>query len=171
MWSEVRDESWIETGFLAIPLEDPQKTISQFLSDLDRRDTHQSQAEVERSMQVWRRVLDYTIKMLLYLATGEAQVIHDRAYSDASRNLGGLGKRRRAERLAQIELLYDRHVVGPPVLDELRHEPSSGHDAHREVRGHWRRPHFKMQPHGPQRSLRKLVFIGPTVVRPDRLGL
>ncbi|WP_244125816.1 hypothetical protein [Burkholderia gladioli] len=171
MWSEVRDESWIETGFLAIPLEDPQKTISQFLSDLDRRDTHQSQAEVERSIQVWRRVLDYTIKMLLYLATGEAQVIHDRAYSDASRNLGGLGKRRRAERLAQIELLYDRHVVGPPVLDELRHEPSSGHDAHREVRGHWRRPHFKMQPHGPQRSLRKLVFIGPTVVRPDRLGL
>ncbi|WP_186079983.1 hypothetical protein [Burkholderia gladioli] len=35
MWSEVRDESWIETGFLAIPLEDPKKTISQFLADID----------------------------------------------------------------------------------------------------------------------------------------
>lgn len=59
MWSEVRDESWIETGFLAIPLEDPQKTISQFLADIDGGTTHQPLAEVERSMQVWRRVLDY----------------------------------------------------------------------------------------------------------------
>lgn len=171
MWSEVRDESWIETGFLAIPLQDPQKTISQFLAQSDEGEAYHPQAEVQRSMQIWRRVLDYTIKMLLYLATGEARIVHDRAFSDAPRNLGGLGKRKRAERLAQIELLYDRHVVGPAVLDMLPYEPSSENDTHREVRGHWRRPHFKMQPHGPQRSLRKLVFIGPTVVRPDRLGL
>ncbi|PFW70258.1 hypothetical protein COL27_28430, partial [Bacillus sp. AFS075960] len=119
----------------------------------------------------WRRVLDYAIKMLLYLAAGEARVVQNCAYTNAPRDLSGLGKRKRTERLAQIEMLYDRHVIGPAVLDEsaLPSVPTAG--PHREVRGHWRRPHFKMQPHGPKRSLRKLVFIGPTLVRADRLGL
>lgn len=174
MWSEVRDENWIETGFLAIPLGDPQKTIRQYLDETDSQVEQEHGAKTDRvaaSMQIWRRVLDYTIKMLLYLATGEAQVVHDRAYTNAPRNFSGLGKRKRTERLAQIELLYDRHVVGPAVLDTLPYETSTADGVHREVRGHWRRPHFKMQPHGPQSSLRKLVFIGPTVVRPDRLGL
>ncbi|CAM2191104.1 protein of unknown function [Paraburkholderia kururiensis] len=40
-----------------------------------------------------------------------------------------------------------------------------------EKRGHWRRPHFRMQPYGPHSTLRKMVFIGPVVVRPGRLGL
>ncbi|MBR8206458.1 hypothetical protein KDW80_28245, partial [Burkholderia vietnamiensis] len=30
-------------------------------------------------------------------------------------------------------------------------------------------PHFKMQPHGPQSSLRKVIFVGPTIVRSDKL--
>ncbi|MEQ5844269.1 hypothetical protein N0A02_32935 (plasmid) [Paraburkholderia acidicola] len=171
MWSEVRDENWIETGFLAIPLDDPQKTISQFLEESDEQGEHQQPAEIARSIQIWRRVLDYTIKMLLYLASGEARVIHDRAYTNAPRNLSGLGRRKRTERLAQIELLYDRHVVGPAVLDTLPYERSLADDTNREVRGHWRRPHFRMQPHGPQASLRKLIFVGPTIVRADRLGL
>jgi hypothetical protein len=38
-----------------------------------------------------------------------------------------------------------------------------------EVSPHWRRGHFRMQTHGPQLSLRKVIFITPTVVRTDRL--
>lgn len=33
------------------------------------------------------------------------------------------------------------------------------------------RPHFRMQPYGPQAASRKLIFVGPTLVRPDRLRL
>ncbi|AJY40026.1 hypothetical protein BW21_4898 [Burkholderia humptydooensis] len=173
-WTEVRAESWLETGNLAIPLDDPQRTIRQFLDGIGADLTQKQEVDTDTiaaTVQHWRRVLDYAIKMLLYLATGEAQVVQDRAYTNAPRDFGGLGKRKRTERLAQIEMLYDRHVIGPAVLDasSLPSLPAEG--AHREVRGHWRRPHFKMQPHGPRRSLRKLVFIGPTLVRADRLSL
>lgn len=173
-WTDVRAEYWLETGFIAIPLGDPQKTIRQFLDDIGADLSREEQADADTiaaTVQHWRRVLDYAIKMLLYLATGEAQVVHDRAYTNAPRNFGGLGRRKREERLAQIEMLYDRHVIGPAVLDATLAPSSPSDGSHREVRGHWRRPHFKMQPHGPQRSLRKLVFIGPTLVRADRLGL
>ena len=119
----------------------------------------------------WESVLDYAIKMLLYLTVRDAHVVHDRAYSGASRDLSGLGKRRRAERLAEIEMLYDRYIVGPAILDVEAARSASGNEDNGEVRGHWRRAHFRMQPHGPQSSLRKLAFIGPTIVRPDRLAL
>lgn len=163
-WTDVRAEDWLETGYIAIPLDDPQKTIRQFLDDIGTDLTQKQQADADTiatTVQHWRRVLDYSIKMLLYLATGEAQVVQDRAYTTAPREFGGLGKRKRTERLAQIEMLYDRHVIGPAVLDAAPAPSSPSDGVHREVRGHWRRPHFKMQPHGPQRSLRKLVFIGP----------
>ncbi|MGB7988144.1 MAG: hypothetical protein WCF44_02030 [Candidatus Methylophosphatis roskildensis] len=41
---------------------------------------------------------------------------------------------------------------------------------HGEVSPHLRRGHFRMQPHGPQMSLRKVIFIAPTWVRADRLA-
>ncbi|AJY38298.1 hypothetical protein I6G56_00955 (plasmid) [Burkholderia humptydooensis] len=173
-WTDVRAESWLETGNIAIPLDDPQRTIRQFLDGIGADLTQKQEVDADTiaaTVQHWRRVLDYAIKMLLYLATGEAQVVQDRAYTNAPRDFGGLGKRKRTERLAQIEMLYDRHVIGPAVLDAAPAASSPSDGTHREVRGHWRRPHFKMQPHGPQRSLRKLVFIGPTLVRADRLGL
>ncbi|HEJ2443377.1 TPA: hypothetical protein SLZ45_004938 [Burkholderia multivorans] len=103
----------------------------------------------------------------------DAQVVADRAYSSAPRDVSGLGQRKRKERLALIEHLYDRHIVGPAVLDwehGVHAEADSG-APHHEKRGHWRRPHFKMQPHGPNSSLRKVIFVGPVIVRPDRLGL
>ncbi|WP_269145876.1 hypothetical protein [Burkholderia pseudomultivorans] len=40
---------------------------------------------------------------------------------------------------------------------------------HHEKSPHWRRSHFKMQPHGPQSSLRKVTFLGPMVARSDKL--
>lgn len=56
------------------------------------------------------------------------------------------------------------------LIAEAAEAVPEGGEQH-EVRGHGRRPHFRMQPHGPQSSLRKVSFIGPTIVRPDRLGL
>ncbi|MEC4775164.1 hypothetical protein [Burkholderia cenocepacia] len=110
-------------------------------------------------------------KMLLYLNARDAQVVQDRAYSNAPRHFPGLGKRKRTERLAEIEQLYDRHVVGPAILDAEAAGSVPSDSAQREVSDHWRRPHFRMQPYGPQAALRKLIFVGPTLVRPDRLGL
>ncbi|WP_372437194.1 hypothetical protein ACCM60_18875 [Pseudomonas chlororaphis subsp. aureofaciens] len=162
---------------LELPLADPSKTISQLLDEVltdQRADTDGPLMSVGRSAPVhqhWRTTLDYALKMLLYLSVRDAHVIPNRAYSEAPRNFAGLGKRKRAERMAEIEQLYDRYVIGPALLDAEVMTSMTSNDLGREVRSHWRRPHFKMQPYGPDAALRKLVFIGPTIVRADRLGL
>lgn len=45
-----------------------------------------------------------------------------------------------------------------------------GHRDCEEVSPYWRRGHFPMQTFGPQHSLRKVIFIAPTLVSADRLG-
>ncbi|KVH56248.1 hypothetical protein WS89_02170 [Burkholderia sp. MSMB1072] len=149
-----------------LPLDKPDRTIGALLDEVC------GSSETYQTLRAYlRESIDYAVKMLLYLKTRDAYVVHERPYSDASRSFPGLGQRKRNERLAEIDMLYDRHLIGPAILDveSAGSVPTEG-SVH-EVRGHWRRPHFRMQPHGPQASLRKLVFIGPTIVRPDRLGL
>jgi hypothetical protein len=50
-------------------------------------------------------------------------------------------------RLAEIELLYDRYIVGPAVLDAEASRSASAYGENVDVRGHWRHAHFRMQPH------------------------
>jgi len=160
----------IRTMVFDLRLDNAEKTILEDLEDACAVARSEGE-ETDESREHWRYTLDYVVKMLLYLSVRDANVTHDRAYTNAPRELSGLGRRKREERLAEIESLYDRHIVGPAILDAdaVSSLPSNGD--HHEVRGHWRRPHFRMQPHGPNASLRKLAFIGPTIVRPDRLGL
>ncbi|WP_199545047.1 hypothetical protein [Paraburkholderia kururiensis] len=156
---------------ITLPLEDPDRTIRELVDELFQRPAAGAMPDPPEAQQFWRDALDYAIKMMLYLNARDAQVVHDRAYSNAPRHFPGLGKRKRTERLAEIEQLYDRHVVGPAILDGEAAGSVPSDSVQREVSGHWRRPHFRMQPHGPQAALRKLIFVGPTLVRPDRLGL
>ncbi|MEJ8800136.1 hypothetical protein WKR88_28035 [Trinickia caryophylli] len=168
-WMGAFDEnSELYMEALNLPTGEPDKTLRQLIDE----EFGSASSENEQAKEIWRNALDYALKMLLYLNARDAQVVHDRAYSSAPRDFNGLGKRRRVERLAEIDMLYDKHIVGPAILDmaPVALLPPDCTE-HREVRGHWRRPHFKMQPHGPNASLRKLVFIGPTIVRSDRLGL
>ncbi len=170
----VGDERRIRLQLLEFLIDGSEQTIKS-LFDNTSATTWESEDPIEGtasgSRPYWESVLDYAIKMLLYLTVRDAYVVHDRAYTGASRNFSGLGKRRRAERLAEIEMLYDRYIVGPAILDAETARSTPGNGENGEVRGHWRRAHFRMQPHGPNSSLRKLAFIGPTIVRPDRLGL
>lgn len=41
----------------------------------------------------------------------------------------------------------------------------------KELSFHWRRGHWRMQPHGPLNSLRKQIFIAPVLVRKDLLNV
>ncbi|WP_322024843.1 hypothetical protein [Burkholderia sp. BCC1977] len=156
---------------ITLPLEDLDKTIRELVDELFQQPAADGMPDPPDAQQFWRDALNYAIKMLLYLNARDAQVVHDRAYSNAPRHFPGLGKRKRTERLAEIEQLYDRHVVGPAILDAEAAGSVPSDSVQREVSGHWRRPHFRMQPYGPEAALRKLIFVGPTLVRPDRLGL
>lgn len=123
----------------------------------------------DESHQHWRATLNYVVKLLLYLSLDGTQVIHERPFSLALRVFPGLGKRKRELKLAQIDQLYDRYVVGPSVWAEELAGHADGSSGH-SVSAHWRRGHFRLQPYGPQSSLRKLLFVMPMIVRADRLG-
>lgn len=153
------------------PQDDGQTVVDAFHHPLQRVSlrTHQPDPDLAVAYQRWKRPLDYAMKVLLYLAVHEGEVLEERAYSMAPRTFAGLGKRKREERQAQIERLYDRYVVGPAVLPESSRSLSTGETSAEEVSPHWRRGHFRLQPYGPRASLRKVMFISPTVVRADKL--
>ncbi|WP_175890105.1 hypothetical protein [Burkholderia cepacia] len=168
-WQEFSSGDF-RTQLVTYPLDEPDRTVKQILEDLNNQCAPERR---ETALVYWQQVFDYIVKLMLYLKLPDAHVEADLAYSRAPREFKGLGQRKRRERLAEIEYLYDRHIVGPAVLDwePIGVEGSEAGVMHHEKSPHWRRPHFKMQPHGPQSSLRKVIFVGPTIVRSDKLGL
>jgi len=102
-------------------------------------------------------------KIFLYWNVERARQEAQTPYSDALIQLKGRGPKKAAKLRRQMDKLYDRILLGPLIL------PSHLYGQHGEVSPHWRRGHFRMQPHGPQRSLRKVLFIAPTLIRADRL--
>jgi len=126
---------------------------------------------LDASHAKWERVLDYLAKILLYLQLDQHALRHVQAYSAAPKEFPGLGRRKREARLAQVEQLYDRYIIGPDTLSDAPGTTGgAGLRRGHELPAHWRRGHFRLQAHGPHMSLRKVMFIPPTVVRADRLG-
>jgi len=125
--------------------------------------------ELRHQSRFNRQVMDYVVKVLLYLNYEGAQIKELKPYSNAPRVFPGLGRRKRETKLAEIEQLYDRFVVGPERLPLASDKAAGSEHSGFEVSTHWRCGHFRMQPHGPQASLRKLMFIAPTIVRADKL--
>lgn len=55
------------------------------------------------------------------------------------------------------------HICGRRLVEEIqRNAATAAGQGHRAV--HWRRGHWRRQPHGPHNSLRKLVWLMPTLV-------
>jgi hypothetical protein len=125
---------------------------------------------IEEAIESWRKVLDYVVKVLLYLATDGAMLHEIKPYTAAPRDFAGLGRRKRELRQAAIEQLYDRYIVGPQTASDWAGEHASLLGAHGQLTPHWRRGHLRMQAHGPHMTLRKPMFIKPTVVRADLLA-
>ncbi len=99
-------------------------------------------------------------KLFFYIQQPNAVQVEERPYSTAQNQLTQRGSKKAAKLLRQIPRIYDRVVLGP--ADFVHHQ-------HGELSPHLRRGHFRLQPYGPQSSLRKVIFLAPTWVRADRL--
>jgi hypothetical protein len=99
-------------------------------------------------------------KVMLYMQTAGAVRIDDLRQHDITSQLARAGKGKVSRLERRLASRYNRIIVGPAEL--IRYSAT-------EVAPHWRRGHLRMQAHGPQFSLRKLIFIAPTLVRADRL--
>lgn len=162
---------------LTLPIEDEDSSLLDRYQSLANNPQEVSadwfkspKALLDESVVNWPVDLDYLTKVLMYLKLDAAQIGQHMPYSAAPREFPGLGRRKREVRLAEIERLYDRYIVGPATWGDTGlgadgEQLTTGH----ELPAHWRRGHFRLQPHGPQASLRKVRFIAPTIVRADRL--
>lgn len=84
---------------------------------------------------------------------------------ERDRRLAGRGDEAARRRLRHhaLEICLPRDVV----LHHTEGGSGAGDSTGREVCTHWRRGHWAKQPHGPGRSLRKIVFRKPVLVRAD----
>jgi len=100
-------------------------------------------------------------KVLLYLQTPGAIRTDELRRDETAARLARAGGKKVSKLERRLASRYNRIIVGPTQAIQY----GSG-----EVAPHWRRGHLRMQAHGPQFSLRKLIFIAPTLIRADRLG-
>lgn len=105
--------------------------------------------------------VEMCIKVMLYLRTAGAVRIDEMRGDDTMARLTRVGNRKASRIERQLAQRYNRIIAGPAQIERY----ASG-----EVAPHWRRGHLRMQPHGPQNTLRKLIFVAPMIIRADRLG-
>ncbi|KVH72221.1 hypothetical protein WJ41_13905 [Burkholderia ubonensis] len=110
----------------------------------------------------FRSVTEIVTKVVLYLEQAQNVQRRVRDYSDAQQQLQRLGAKKTAKLARKIPQLYDKIILGPSQVMVHAHGG--------EVSPHLRRGHFRLQPYGPQFSMRKVIFVAPTWVRADRMA-
>ena len=160
--STALDDCFIHMG---LPIDDEEKPISDVVQDMV--DYYASQSDFPNK-HAFRPVVEHVAKVLVYLGTKDARQHKVTEGSEARRRIEGLkspAKREKAQR--QAARLYDRIVIGPA---ELPADLAGGHIGSSSVRPHVRRGHFRAQAYGPQHTLRRPVWIQPTLVGKDRIS-
>lgn len=160
--STALDDCFIHMG---LPIDDEEKPISDVVRDVV--DYYASQSDFPNK-HAFRPVVEHVAKVLVYLGTKDARQHKVTEGSEARRRIEGLkspAKREKAQR--QAARLYDRIVIGPAELPE---DLAGGHSGSSGVRPHVRRGHFRAQAYGPQHTLRRPVWIQPTLVGKDRIS-
>ena len=115
--------------------------------------------------QPMHAAVSYVVKLFLYMALKQARAIEHREYDEALRRAAGRGERKRGKLLQRSAALFNGIMVGP---DSAPSAPV-GQGAGGGVAPHWRRGHFRMQPYGPGRQERKLIFVAPVLIHADQI--
>ncbi len=120
------------------------------------------------------KVLQLTTNTLFFLAAEPDDVYEDwdlsapcdliqQTHSDKP------GTRRTAENTLAKQGYVKVRYVGGQYAASVGKEHSSIHESTgKTVTTHFRRGHFRRQPHGPERMLRKTIFIAPVLVNPGQ---
>lgn len=137
-------------------------TVGEWLSGILLDFAGQSEDEFHRPMHA---AVSYVVRVFLYMALAQARVVEHAEYDEALRRAAGLGNRKRAKLLQRSASLYNSILVGPESLPLTAAAGGTGHS----VAAHWRRGHFRMQPHGAGNQQRKLVFIAPVLIHAEYL--
>lgn len=109
-----RNAGYVEERSLQLRIDDETCAVQRLVSEsMGGCDDESRVDDYKRGLALWSFAVDYTVKTLLYLSLDDTVISHDRAYSRAPRTFLDLGRRKRELRLAEVEQLYDRCIVGP----------------------------------------------------------
>ncbi|KAA6182586.1 hypothetical protein F2Q65_17550 [Thiohalocapsa marina] len=111
-------------------------------------------------------VVEQLAKVLLYLNLTDAEKLRVTERSDLLEKIRGLGPKKAAKFRRRMAGAYDRIVIGPAALPEPE-EPAGtggGGEAHRSIKAHWRRGHFRTIRYGEGLAKRRLGWIKPVLV-------
>lgn len=114
--------------------------------------------------QAFENVL-FLLKVLLYIGLPDARREVHKEKSDWKKlnsSLQSKAKKAKAERRGRALVDHIRIYAPPP-----RTVPGGGQGEGRSMKTHWRRAHFREQPHGPQRSQRKVILVPVALVNAD----
>jgi hypothetical protein len=119
----------------------------------------------DKSRPAMHAAVSYVVKLFLYMGLKHARRVEHKDLDDALRRAEGLGERKRDKLLKRAASLYNAIVVGPETV--AAQAASCGAGA--SIAPHWRRGHFRMQPHGPGWQERKLIFVAPVLIHAKQL--
>ncbi|HCE5829341.1 TPA: hypothetical protein RY214_004777 [Pseudomonas aeruginosa] len=132
-------------------------------------------SRIGQNLPLLKRGLALVVNCLLYLRVApedRSDEWDDRADAclvDQATNAEKPGTRRTAERTllnqGYVKIRYVGHQFASTAAGQGLGEIG------RSVATHFRRGHFRSQPYGPERSLRKVIFIPPVVVNPGQSEL
>lgn len=155
-------EEGIGTYSMHAPIRSPDQTVRDWVNAISLFEHgHPAAADDDRI-----RVINYLVKVFLYLGLKDARKASCTEYSTALKQLATRGPKKQAKIQRRLAALYDRVTVGPASVPP----PPMADDIAAQVAPHWRRGHFRQQAHGPARSERKLIFVAPILVRADKLN-
>lgn len=154
------------TDSLFLPLQFPERRIIDVLEEARAESQRISEeSNLRSSPQEYAsysfNALKLLVKALLYIGLPETRQTLHKEKSDFARQVEEKkNPAKKAKAAAQLHRLADYILIhaGPDVAGNGGAGTGSG------VKQHWRRGHYRMQPHGPQSSLRKVIFMRPQLI-------
>ena len=119
-------------------------------------------------VQATRQVIQFLIKVLLYLNLPEAQQQMMLERTELQQRIQRLGPKKSAKLSRRLSRVYDRILIGPPGVPQWHSDAGVGEGGSK--RPHWRRGHFRRILFGQGKSESKLGWIKPVLVNADQFG-
>ena len=104
--------------------------------------------------------IELLLKTILYMNTKGMRSVEVNELSEFKKKYQAFGKKRAEKQANKFPSKYDRIIVGPESIQD-----SSGRsNGHESKSTHWRRGHFRNQPHGEGLKERHIIWIQPTII-------
>ena len=152
---------------VALPLNEPERPIADVISTARRKSIDEASTQgLALSPDTWAPATVHAIlllvKALLYIGLpGTRRELHPERTTALKEAAGLKSTAKKAKAQKRADRVYDYIHIGP----QPEHVAEvSGQPTDRAVKAHWRRGHYRLQAHGVQMTLRKLIFIQPVLV-------